>query len=233
MTAELGNRQALVRRGALRGALGGLVWSLPVGLLCAGSVFLVPATPQAHWDLAGQTLLWTVLTWVSIAAAAGAQKAREAAMTAEHRKVMKGYIFRAALQSTLFSTPVAAFAVWTTWGYGPGGAVITGVMIMGVWVGCATAVGRGRGLARVAALQRQERLEMDLFVLLQEFGSTQERWDPATLAERRKALEAAVARKFGPPADAFREKVRAWDQDRITGAGRKLPGAGRLEDIDD
>jgi hypothetical protein len=57
------------------------------------------------------------------------------------------------------------------------------------------------------------------------------RWED-TLALERRALEEAIAAKFGPLDDARRDAIRNFDQQRIAEVARRLPGATKIDDLD-
>jgi hypothetical protein len=53
----------------------------------------------------------------------------------------------------------------------------------------------------------------------------------ARLDEQRRALEDAVAEKFGPLDDVLRERIRAWDEGQIAEAKRRLDDARTPDDL--
>lgn len=229
--SDVADRHQRIRRGALRGLVGGLLWSVPVGLLCALSMFTVRAPVAEQWNLAFQTFAYTVLTWVSIAASVGAQRAREDALPEEYRRLLRAGVLGAIHQALLFAGPVVLFAVFTTWMYGPVGAILSGLMILGIWLGSAAAVGHARASSRVAKLLAQERAEVELFLRSGDSGDAGEPWDSATLARKRRTVADALAKKFGDDA-ARRERVQTWDQARIAEVARKLPDAATLAEAE-
>lgn len=216
MAPSITDRSAITWRGALRGALGGLIWSLPVGVALAAVFWNDPKAgglPGA-FPIVG----WTVGVWVAIAAFVGASQGFERTLPDESRSAVERHIRRAAIQATCFSTPVVLFLVAGTWGYSPIGALLNGSFLMGIWVGSAALVGRAKGMKEVRRAEDEARNQAL-------------RLDAERFASQRAELERALETRFGQLNDAARRRFVAWDHDRIAEATRRLAEAKSLAEL--
>jgi len=121
-------------------------------------------------------------------------------------------------------------AIWATkfvWPFlGPPAAFACGGVVLAAGVACAAVVVRDR-LREQALHAREERHGMAIGPL----ASAGETWDQITLARARRDLEAAIVSRFGPLDEARREKLRAYDQQALDEAARRLPDAATLDDL--
>jgi hypothetical protein len=135
-----------ILRAARLGFVGGLLWSAPFAVL----TFIVCLNERISPVMSAIAAQGTLLIWASIAMVVRVgQTVDDAAPRSEietdWRETIRESVGRAARQATLIATPVAAFLVFGTWGYGASSAVMSGAMLMGIWVGSAALVGLGRG----------------------------------------------------------------------------------------
>lgn len=99
---------------------------------------------------------------------------------------------------------------------GLGGAlplVVVGFTLLGVGTGCFYGLMLGDKVAMKLEAEEQERIQ-------------------ARLDAQRRALENALAEKFGSLEDALRERIRLWDEGRVAEAMRRLPDASSLDDLE-
>ncbi|MFO0880594.1 MAG: hypothetical protein U0840_24875 [Gemmataceae bacterium] len=224
-SGAVGDRRRAIHRGLLRGALGGLFWSLVVG----GAVSLFYLNDPKFGGLQGawSVLFWTMLFWVPSAAAVGAARARDATLSAEHRQILQQEVRRAALQASIPAGAVAIFFIVGTMGYGLGQAIIGASMLLGIWIGSAALVGLGRGQARVRSLLT---LEQDL-ARQPWLDEHLRRWDPNELAAQQRSLGEAVETRFGKLDPRRWSQIQQWDQDRIQEVQRRLDQAGSADEL--
>jgi hypothetical protein len=218
--------------GAAGGALAGLCWSLLVSVPLM-VLFWGKRGPGFSLPLAIATS--TTVIAVFIGAITGAHRARKQTLADDYAAIAHKHTRRAAFRALLFSVPAALFLVWCIGPFESGAAVMSGLLVVGLFVGSAAIIGYARGTKEALAQHRRDSEAALAFVASAEADEQLERWEAGTLAERRRALEHAIAARFGPLGEDARERLQTWEQDRLVEAGKNLaqaqsPGELGLED---
>jgi hypothetical protein len=101
-------------------------------------------------------------------------------------------------------------------GFGLGGGLpALAVFTIASWVGVGTFFGLAIGEKAAMKLEAEEHERLK-----------------AQLDEQRRALEDAIAKKFGPLDDVLRERIRAWDEGHLAEAKRRLDDAKTPDDLE-
>jgi hypothetical protein len=215
--------------GAARGALRGLLWSLPV----AGVLLLLlwrPAVrggPRRALYVAGLT----VFAWVFVSAVAGARRVREQQAADPYDDLVRRYTRQTVFWTLLVLVPLALFLLGSTWDRSPPAAVFLAAMVLGIGLVASTMVGFARG-TKAAQIQQERDQAAFASAAFRQVGEKLAHWDAGTLAERRRALQHAIEARFGPLDEKAREQIQTWDQERLVEAGDKLAVAKSLEELE-
>ncbi len=141
-----------MNRPAIRGAFWGFCWSLPFAVL---SAWICTHYPSDFDLLSSITVGFFVIgIWSVIAALVSWQESRRPPRTAREQ-IIHDEVRRAAISATIYSTPIALFFAVTTWGYGPGSAMMGVMMLQGMWVGSACCVGLVRGKIKAGRAEKE------------------------------------------------------------------------------